>query len=96
MRRTKMAWNKLPEDIIEHIYKFVRQTTPPHPFAEEIKTLALLDDVLRVYDIDFLIIDLCDFAPNEKDTHWGVHRKWKSMTPEQRRSFYELKCATHG
>lgn len=94
MRRIKMSWDQLPEDVIAHIYKFVRQ---PHPFAEDIKTLALLGDVIRVYDdIDFLIIDLCDFAPNEKDAHWGVHRKWKSMTPEQRRSFYELKCATHG
>lgn len=66
----------------------------PHPFAEEIKTLNLLNDVLNIYAscyddmaFDWLALDLDNFR-DDLDGNWGVHKKWRKLTPTQRREFH--------
>lgn len=83
-------WSNLHEDILKNIlYKRV------HPFAEEIKTLHLLNDVVNIYAscygdeaYDWLAIDLDNFR-DDIDGNWGVPRKWKKLTPLQRMEFFQ-------
>ena len=84
---------ELPEDIVNHICCLAIKLRGVHPFAEEVKTLKLLDDVIQRYtqeyndeDMEWLIIDLDMFFPTDAN-NWGVHRKWRSLTPNQRREF---------
>ena len=67
-----------------------------HPFADEIKTLNLLNDVLNVYTscygdlgFDYLAFDLDNFR-DDLDGNWGVYKKWRKLTPTQRREFFRL------
>lgn len=83
-------WGQLPSDIVNKIL-----SKRVHPFAEEIKTLNLLNDVLNIYAscyddfaYDWLAIDLDNFR-DDLDGNWGVHKKWKKLTPSQRRDFFE-------
>lgn len=83
---------RLPEDIVNRICCLAIKLKGPHPFVDEIKTLNMLNDVIERYTqeynddaMDWLILDLDVFFPAEN--HWGVHRKWRSLTPNQRREF---------
>lgn len=88
---------ELPEDIVNHICCLAIRLNDPHPFAEEIKTLVNIYDIINIYEsfynsdeaLDWLSIDLEEQFFNEQSVieGWGVHRKWKSLTPSQRRSF---------
>ena len=84
-------WSRLPEDIVNKIL-----SKRVHPFAEEIKTLHLLNDVLNIYTSCYgveeayywLAIDLDNFR-DDLDGNWGVHKKWKKLTPIQRLEFFQ-------
>lgn len=84
---------ELPEDIVNRICCEAVKMQGIHPFAFEIKTLGLLDELIRVYTyfhgeedgMNWLLLDL--HRGNYGD---GVHRIWRSMTPDQRYNFYIL------
>lgn len=86
----------LPEDIVNHICCLAIKLKDPHPFVEEIKTLNMIGGVIGVYEqeygeedaMEWLILDLdTSFPTNENNYSWGVFRKWRSLTPAQRRLF---------
>ena len=89
----KMA--ALADDIVGIICCNAARLREPHPCVEDIKTLALLDEIIRVYNehygewegLDWLAHDLDADLP-ERAWNYGVHRKWKMLTPEQRRNFF--------
>jgi hypothetical protein len=83
-------WGNLPEEIVNRICCDSVKMKGVHPFAVEIQTLNLINEILTVYenDLEFLSIDLDNDFPDVGEYHWGVFRKWKSLTPEQRRLFY--------
>lgn len=92
-------WGRLPSDITNRIICEYVKSEGVHPFADEIKTLNLLNDVLNIYvscygdDIayDWLAIDLDNFRDGGDldEGNWGVHKKWRKLTPAQRRDFFE-------
>lgn len=88
-------WSQLPSDIVNRIVCEYIKSKGVHPFAEEIKTLNLLNDVLNIYTscygdeaYDWLAIDLDNFR-DDIDGNWGVFRKWKKLTPLQRMEFFQ-------
>lgn len=91
-------WRNLPEVLVNRICCESIKSNGVHPFAEEIKTLVVLDDIIKTYTelygsdeaLDWLGIDLEEQFPNPRSIleGWGVHRKWKSLTPSQRREFF--------
>lgn len=90
--------SSLPEDIVNHICCLAIKLKDPHPFVDEIKTLNMIGGVIGVYEqeygeedaMEWLILDLDrSFPTNENNYSWGVFRKWRSLTPTQRRFFYE-------
>ena len=94
-------WSQLPEELINRICCEEVKSRGTHPFAEEIKTLFVFDDIISNY-IDFygsledayawLSIDLDDQYPVlcVDTSGWGIHRKWNSLTPVQRREFFSV------
>lgn len=90
-------WSRLPDELINRICCEAVRIRPIHPFAEEVKTLMFLGNIIQKYKIlygndslDLLSIDLDTFVPNENGINWSVHRKWRSMTPNQRYDFVTL------
>jgi hypothetical protein len=91
-------WSNLPEELVNRICCESVRARGVHPFADEIKTLGALGHIIETYTdfygnldaMQFLIGDLDDQFPNNiaNDEGWGVHRKWKSLTPQQRREFF--------
>lgn len=90
--------NFLPVDIANRIYCDAVRLRGVHPFAEEVKTLMMLGSLIQDYTdqygdeeaLDWLSIDLEKRFFNNRSVleGWGVHRKWKSLTPVQRREFF--------
>ncbi len=91
-------WKNLPDELVNRICCEAVKSRGVHPFAEEIKTLVMFDDIIKTYtemygdeeDHDWLSIDLEEqfFNPRSVLEGWGIHRKWKSLTPAQRREFF--------
>lgn len=86
---------QLPDDLVNRICCLAIKIKDPHPFAEEINTLNLIGSVIGIYKqeyeeeaMDWLILDLDNSFPTEEN-NWscGVFKKWKSLTPTQRRLF---------
>lgn len=89
-------FHTLPDELVNKICCMAVKLKSPNPFAEQIKTLNMLGEVIQRYKnayqedaMDWLSIDLDKCFPDENDdtSDWGVHRKWMSLTPEQRRFF---------
>ena len=87
---------QLPEDIVGIICCTAAKLRQPNPCVEDIKTLTILNDIIETYTshyegkeegLDWLANDLDEYLP-ESAWNYGVHRKWKMMTPEQRRDFF--------
>lgn len=85
---------QIPEDIVNRICCEAIKMRGVHPFAEEIKTLNLLNDIIEEYSImydveafDWLSMDLDNQYPDSKHVNSSVIKKWKSLTPKQRREF---------
>ena len=86
---------ELPEDLVNTICCLAIKLKGPHPFVEEIKTLNLIGSVIGIYEqeynedaMDWLIIDLDNsFPTKENNWSWGVFKKWRSLTPVERRLF---------
>lgn len=93
-------WSRLPTELINRICTESVMSRPIHPFAFEVKTLMLLGDVIRKYRIlygndadafDILGLDLDNMFPIASGgVEWNVHRKWRSLTPDQRCDFVTL------
>lgn len=93
-------WSKLPADIIDRVCFESVKMRGSHPFAEEIKTLVTIYDIIKTYcdfygedeGLTWLGIDLEEqfFNPKSVLEGWGVHKKWKSLTPTQRREFFTV------
>ena len=75
------------------------KTREVHPFAEEIKTLNMFYNIVELYEdfygvhddaYNWLSIDLEAQFPDTKSLNWGIYRKWKSLTPNQRRDFFTV------
>lgn len=86
---------QFPEDLVNRICCLAIKNRGPHPFSEEIKTLNLIGSIIENYRniynedaMDWLILDLDNSFPTEEN-NWscGVFKKWKSLTPTQRRMF---------
>ncbi len=86
-----IIWSRLPDELVHKIL-----CKRVHPFAKEIKTLHLLNDVVNIYvscygvedAYDWLSIDLDNFR-DDLDGNWGVHKKWRKLTPAQRQEFFQ-------
>ncbi len=96
-RMNPNIWQNLPDELVNRICCESVKSQGVHPFAEEIKTLVMLEDIINTYTTlyaeeayDWLGIDLEEqfFNPRSVLEGWGVHRKWKSLTPVQRREFF--------
>jgi len=84
----------LPEDIVGIICCTAARLREPNPCVDDIKTLAMLGGIIATYEsyyeyegLDWLANDLDEYLP-ESAWNYGVHRKWKTMTPEQRHDFF--------
>lgn len=86
---------QLPEDLVNRICCLAIKIRGQHPFAEEIKTLNLIGSVISIYEqeyneeaMEWLILDLDNSFPKEENNwSWGVFKKWRLLTPTQRRLF---------
>jgi hypothetical protein len=85
---------ELPDDIVGIICCNAARMRVPNPCVEDIKTLTLIDDIIKTYTsyyadegIEWFANDLDDYLP-EYAWNYGVHRKWKMLTPDQRRYFF--------
>lgn len=93
-------WKNLPDEIVNRVCCESVRALGTHPFADEIKTLSALGKIIETYEdrygtpdaYDWLSIDLESQFPNNRSIieGWGVHRKWKSLTPTQRREFFTV------
>jgi hypothetical protein len=91
-------WSNLTDELVNMICCDAVKSKGVHPFAEEVKTLMelqeIIDAYMNLYDgeeaLDWLSNDLEDqfFNPKAVLEGWGVHRKWRSLTPSQRRDFF--------
>ena len=87
----------LPEELINHIVCLSVKMRDRHPFAEEIKTLNMIGGVIQKYKalygedaMEWLILDLDNQFPSvENNWSTGVFKKWRAMTPAQRREFID-------
>jgi hypothetical protein len=84
----------LPDDIVGIICCTAARLREPNICVDDVKTLAMLGGVIHTYNsqygdegLDWLANDLDEYLP-ESAWSYGVHRKWKTMTPEQRRDFF--------
>lgn len=92
---TTMEMAALPEDIVGIICCAAARLREPNPCVDDIKTLAIFNDILRGYDayygedegIEWLANDLDEYL-HESAWNYGVHRKWKMLSPEQRRDYF--------
>lgn len=98
MELSPAIWKNLPDELVNKICCESVRAKGVHPFAEEVKTLGALGDIIKTYTefygdeagLEWLSIDLEEQFFNKRAVieGWGVHRKWKSLTPEQRRDFF--------
>ncbi len=86
----------LPDEIVNHIMCLSVKMRDPHPFANEIKTLSMIGGVIQKYRefynedaMDWLILDLDNQFPGVGVENSGVFRKWRALTPAQRREFID-------
>lgn len=88
----------LPDEIVNHIVCLSVKMRDPHPFAEEIKTLGMIGGVIQKYKnlygeedaMEWLILDLDNQFPGvENNWSSGVFKKWRALTPAQRREFID-------
>lgn len=85
-------WKNLPGDLVERICS---QPIKMQRVFEDLKTLMLFKDIVSKYTdsygeegIDWLSVDLDSMFPNENHVNYSVARKWKTLTPEERREFF--------
>lgn len=101
MELSPAIWKNLPHELVNRICCESVRAKGVHPFAEEVKTLTALGDIIKTYTefyggeeeaMSWLSIDLEEQFQNTRSVieGWGVHRKWKSLTPEQRRDFFVI------
>lgn len=90
---------QLPDDIVNRICCMAIKSRDAHPMSDEVKTLYMLNDVIKKYKsiyenedeaMNWLIIDLDSYFFSDEENDWGVIRKWKSLSPSQRRFFNSL------
>lgn len=98
MYMDQSIWSRLPDELINRICCEEVKSRGTHPFAEEIKTLNMFYNIVDLYEdfygvpdaYDWLNIDLEAQFPDTKSLNWGNQRKWKSLTPNQRRDFFTV------
>ncbi len=91
-------WQNLPDELVNRICCESVKSKGVHPFAEEVKTLMMLEGIMEQYmnfyngeeALEWLLIDLEEQFFNNRSVleGWGVHRKWRSLTPRQRMDFF--------
>jgi hypothetical protein len=85
----------LPEDIVGIICCAAARLREPNPCVDDIKTLSMLGEIIQEYNVQYGSEEGLDWLANDLDEYlqesawnYGVHRKWKMLTPEQRRDFF--------